>query len=239
MNNKSSFLFLLPVILVVIAACGTASVQPTPTPTPIPSVLEPTIVPVTPTQTAEPTLTPTNTPTITPTNTPEPTATPTLIPFAGFKEQFRFYRTWFDEGKTIFYFLNAGIDQPLFARIDQHKLKCEHDPETQSAMRCVATERIEIEEEKIIPIEFFADEAYFQSVFQYDIKLPKALVPLYSNEFDCPDRGLNVQCEYEYRKYTNLCTTSITCYDACGYYYSIDNIPENMTGPWTPIGSCP
>jgi hypothetical protein len=235
MKNKSTFRFLLPVILVVISACGAALVQPTATPTLLPTEVEPTVVPATATQTPTSTLTPTNTPT----NTPEPTATPTLIPFAGFKEQFRFYRTWFDEGKTIFYFLNAGIEQPLFAKIGQHQLICEHDLETQSAMRCVSTDRIEIEDEKTIPIEFFADEAYYQSVYQYDIKIPKALAPIYSNEFDCSDRGLNVQCEYEYRKYTNLCTTSITCYDACGYYYSIDNIPENMTGSWTPIGSCP
>ncbi|MGB4595922.1 MAG: hypothetical protein WBI14_08460 [Anaerolineaceae bacterium] len=235
MKTIKSIFILLPIVLVVLSACGTGTVQPTATPTLNPTPVVPTVDPITPTQTPEPTLTPTNTPT----NTPEPTATPTLIPFKGFTDTFRFYRTWYDDGTTVFYFLNAGIDQPLYAKIDEHQLFCEYDTKTQSAMQCVSGDRIEIDSENPVSIEFFADKGFYQSVYQYEIKLPKALVPIYSNEFDCPDRGLNVQCEYEYRKYENLCTTSITCYDACGYYYSFDNIPAGLDAPWTPIGSCP
>lgn len=235
MKTIKFVLCLLPIALVVLAACGAGVAQPSATPTVSPTPVVPTAVPATPTQTPEPT----QTPTTVPTNTPEPTATPTLIPFKGFTENFRFYRTWYDNNKTVFYFLNASLDQPLYAKIDQHQLLCEHDSKTQSAMQCVSEDRIEIDDENPIPIEFFADKGFNQSVYRYEIKIPKALVPVYSNEFDCPDRGLNVQCEYEYRKYENYCSTSITCYDACGYYYSIDNLPPEPNAPWTPIGSCP
>lgn len=238
MKYAKLFLISLPVALIILSACGTAAIQPTPTILPNPTRALPTAIPPTQTQTVEPTQIPSSTPTTTPEPTATPTPTPTLIPFAGFKEQFRFYRTWNDNGKTIFYFLNAGIDQQLYARINQFQLVCEHDTETQFAMKCISNDRIELGDEKSIPIEFFADKDYYQSVYQYEINIPKALVPVYSNEFDCPDRGQRVQCEYEYRQYSSICTTSITCYDACGYYYSIDNIPAGMTGSWIPVGSC-
>lgn len=230
MKKIRSFQLLLLMALVALTACRAAIAQPTANPTKV----TPTIVVATSTQTPEPTLTPTSTLT----NTPEPTATPTLIPFKGFTADFRFYRSWYDNNRTIFYFLNASLDQPLYAKIAQYQLICNHDPETQSAMKCISEDRIEIESESTVPIEFFADERFTQSVFLYNIKIPKALVPLYSNAFDCPDRGQNVQCEYEYRKYESYCSTSITCYDACGYYYSIDNLPPEPDAPWVPIGSC-
>ena len=227
--------YFLPLALVVLTACGAGTVENNVTATLLPSPVVPTVVPATSTSTPEPTLTPISTPT----NTPGPTATPTPIHFKGYPENFRFYRTWFDNNKTVFYFLNASLDQPLYARIDQSQLYCEHDSKTQSAMQCISEDRIEVKDDKPILIEFFADKDFYQMVYRYEITIPKALQPLYSNEFDCPDRGQNVQCEYEYRKYADYCSTSITCYDACGYYYSIDNLPPDPDAPWTPIGSCP
>lgn len=220
----------LALCLLVLSACTQPTAQPTATLVPSPTVVVPTV-----TQTPEPT----PTPTVTPTNTPEPTSTPTLIPFSGFLDAFRFYRTWFDSGKTFFYFLNAGISQPLYAKLGSYELLCAHDPVTQSAMKCESNERIEVEEGTKLLIDFFADPRFYQSVRQYEFEIPKSIKPIYSNEFDCPQRGQNVTCETEYRKYEHLCTTSITCYDACGYYYSFDNIPPGLEDPWVAVGSCP
>lgn len=40
----------------------------------------------------------------------------------------------------------------------------------------------------------------------------------------CPDRGQNVSCETEYRNYGGVCAVGMTCYDSCGFYYSVDTI---------------
>lgn len=219
---------------VILSACGRSGTQPTATAMASPTEILSAIVQETPTLTPEPT----QTPTPLPTDTPVPTATATLIPFKGFADNFRFYRSWYDGGKTIYYFLNAWLEQPLWAKIGEFSLKCAHDPDTQSAMKCISDERIELPDTEPLPIEFFADEGMKQSVFVYEIVLPEALKPVYSNQFDCPERGQNVQCEIEYRLYADYCSTSITCYDACGYYYSIDNLPPDPDAPWTPVGSC-
>ena len=41
----------------------------------------------------------------------------------------------------------------------------------------------------------------------------------------CPLRGENLTCETEYRKDSGHCYVGSTCYDACGWFYSVDTIP--------------
>ncbi|MGB4595921.1 MAG: hypothetical protein WBI14_08455 [Anaerolineaceae bacterium] len=53
----------------------------------------------------------------------------------------------------------------------------------------------------------------------------------------CPDRGQNVSCETEYRNYGGVCTVGMTCYDSCGFYYSVDTI-RYYTGPYSFSGPC-
>jgi hypothetical protein len=53
----------------------------------------------------------------------------------------------------------------------------------------------------------------------------------------CPSRGMNVTCETEYRDYGGICTVGMTCYDDCGFYYSVDTI-KGHTGPYTFTGPC-
>ena len=53
----------------------------------------------------------------------------------------------------------------------------------------------------------------------------------------CAQEGQNLSCEMEYRKDGNGCYVGMTCYDACGWYYSIDTIPpgvESFSGPCLP-----
>lgn len=44
----------------------------------------------------------------------------------------------------------------------------------------------------------------------------------------CNDVGKNLSCEIEYRTDPSGCYVGMTCYDACGWYYSLDTIPGHV-----------
>lgn len=47
----------------------------------------------------------------------------------------------------------------------------------------------------------------------------------------CPQEGNNLSCEVEYRTDEHLnCYVGMTCYDACGWFYSVNTIPDHV-GP--------
>jgi len=47
--------------------------------------------------------------------------------------------------------------------------------------------------------------------------------------YSCPQEGQNLSCEFEYRKdESNNCYVGATCYDACGWFYSVDTIPPGV-----------
>lgn len=47
----------------------------------------------------------------------------------------------------------------------------------------------------------------------------------------CPERGQNVTCEVECRIGPNGPCIVATCFDACGYYYSVHTCPDDMPIP--------
>ena len=53
----------------------------------------------------------------------------------------------------------------------------------------------------------------------------------------CPARGENLTCETEYRNYNGNCVVGMSCYDACGFYYSVNTIPDGG-GAYTFSGPC-
>jgi len=53
----------------------------------------------------------------------------------------------------------------------------------------------------------------------------------------CSERGVNVSCETEYRDYGGVCAVGMTCYDSCGFYYSVDTI-QYYDGPYSFSGPC-
>ena len=185
----------------------------------------------------EPSATPTViilSPTTLPTATESPTPKPTTIAFQGFLEQFRLYRAWWLDGKTYFYFLNAGIDFTMFATADDFDLVCEQDPANLTGMICVAESKIEEDEMDFV---FYLDQEHEIVVHEASFNAQLMDNIVYHHQFDCPDRGKNVSCESEYRLYDGRCYYAHTCYDACGLYYSRDNLPkvyrefQGFTGP--------
>lgn len=215
-KHRSSFALFVLICLLIVTACKSSA---TPIPSPEPTLSPTATLPPTATATSEPTETPK--PTATPTTAPTPTET--LIPFAGFRDLFRLFRTWYLDDKTYFYFLNAGIDK-LYATADEFALDCAADPKFPVQMICVHDGTIE--GRTMMDFRFFTDRARTVQVFEarYDADLVDNTI--YHHQYDCPDRGKNVQCTSEYRLYDGICYYAHTCYDACGLYYSKDNLPE-------------
>lgn len=211
-----SLTFLFALVLVSCAShmdiVVTETIRISVTPTVLPTLTE-TLVPL-PSATPSPTATPTT----------APTPTETLLPFAGFRDLFRLFRTWHLDDKTYFYFLNAGIEDKLYASADEFDLDCQADPKFPVQMICVYDGVIE--KRTMMDFRFFTDRARTVQVFEarYDANLVDDTI--YHHQYDCPDRGKNVQCNSEYRLYDGICYYAHTCFDACGLYYSKDNLPE-------------
>lgn len=47
-------------------------------------------------------------------------------------------------------------------------------------------------------------------------------------DYTCPLEGEWLSCEFEYRKDGQGCYVGATCYDACGWFYSVDTIPPGV-----------
>ncbi len=47
-------------------------------------------------------------------------------------------------------------------------------------------------------------------------------------DYTCPLEGEYLSCEFEYRKDSQGCYVGATCYDACGWFYSVDTIPPGV-----------
>jgi len=216
-KNRFSLALCALIILLVLVACKSSA---TPIPSPEPTLPATATLPLTATATAQPTETPS--PTATPTTAPTPTET--LLPFAGFKDLFRLFRTWYLDDKTYFYFLNAGIEDKLYASADEFELECQADPKFPVQMICVNDGTIE--GRTTMDFRFFTDRDRTVQVFEarYDADLVDDTI--YHHQYDCPDRGKDAQCTSEYRLYDGICYYAHTCYDACGLYYSKDNLPE-------------
>jgi len=209
-------LLLFALVISLVSACSPKSEAGM---TPTPGLTE------TSTATLQPTATmaATETPLPTATATMVPTPTETLIPFSGFKDLFRLFRTWYQNDQTYFYFLNAGIEDMLYASADEFELDCRPDPQFPVQMICIYDGVIE--GRSMMDFKFFVDRARSVQVFEarYDADLVDDTI--YHHQFDCPDRGKDVTCTSEYRLYDGICYYAHTCYDACGLYYSKDNLP--------------
>ena len=45
---------------------------------------------------------------------------------------------------------------------------------------------------------------------------------------NCANPGKNLSCEIEYRKDSSNCYVGMSCYDDCGWYYSVNTIPAGV-----------
>ncbi len=213
MHKKIRLLFAIILILAVSACAKPLAEAPTEAPTP--TLQLPTDTPV-PTVTLTPTLAPTATPTTLPTLTQTPMIT--VTPFPGFSDRFKFYQAWTKNETTYFYFMNAQVDQTIYAMVDdlegnQYPLTCPPDEQYPQDIRCYSET-------------LFKGKADYKIAFYSD---PERQYPFFENVFTT---SLNTRymdydnCEKEYRIYDGKCYSAITCYGENGeVVYTFDNIP--------------
>lgn len=207
------FQFLLAIILILVTGgCAKPMEQ---TPTQAPSRTLPL-----PTDTAVPTATRTLAPPATASSLPTLTQTPTITvtPFPGFGSRFKFYQAWTKNEKTYFYFMNAQVDQTIYATVDdlegtQYTLVCPPDEQYPDDIRCYSDT-------------LFKGKIDYKVTFYSD---PGRQYPFFENIFTT---NLNTNyldydnCEKEYRIYDGKCYSAITCYGENGeVVYTFDNIP--------------
>lgn len=211
MHKKIHF---LPAVILILAivACAKPTAQ-APIMAPSATLPLPTDTPF-PTATLAPTLQPTATTLPTLTQTP----TVTVTPFPGFGERFKFYQAWTKNETTFFYFMNAQVDQTIYALVDdlegnQYTLTCPPDEQYTQDIRCYSDK-------------LFKGKTDYKVTFYSD---PERQYPFYENVFatDLDTRYQDYDnCEKEYRIYDGKCYSAITCYGENGeVVYTFDNIP--------------
>lgn len=211
-----------------------------------------------PTETKKPIETSTNTPDPTPTNTLIATIAPAILPtqFMGF-DQSRVFKAFAYVDETIFYFIVPGVAASYYGTVDGFDLACEPDPEQVNLLVCRAEEDLFGTDWK--SFEFFADEEKTYLVYAGEFsttldQIPPTPTPAGfiwpranftadditwgSTPAGCTTRGIGLNCETEYREYSDgECVVGMSCYDSCGYYYSVNTI-DGKTGPWVGRGPC-
>lgn len=265
MKNQSTLVItglILTTFLFLLSACNapddliiakTTSVIDSPYPDPASPTLSPSL-----TATPAPTLTGTPSPTAekssTATSTTTPTATPTK--YSGF-EHARVYKAYANSDGTLFYFIAPGVKSPYFGTVDGHDLTCEPNPSQVNLLVCSTDANLFGTSLKAF--EFFADEAHTYRVYAGSFTTDLDIIPLTPtpvgfiwpradffpaditwgyNPPSCPVRGINLTCEIEYRRYDdNSCLVGMSCYDSCGFYYSVDTI-KSKSGEWESSGPC-
>ncbi len=220
-NIRTITLFVL--VLALMMACSPQS-QSTPTSTSVPATQIPTntLVPTLPA-----TATATSLPTIQPTATSLPEPTPT--PYPGFAQNFKFYQAWTRQETTWFYFMNAYVDQTVYALVDDlegnsYALICPPDATYPQDLRCYSEELFKGKRE--YKVSFYSDPEHKYPFYEQVVTTNLDTTYLtYDN------------CEAEYRIYDGKCYSAITCYGENGeVVYTYDDIPydgnfEGFSGP--------
>ena len=252
--------FILVTLLFLLAACERPSFLIVSKTTPIDIESPPPSSSATPlpSSTATATQTLTHTPSPTGTNTATATLTPTITPtkFTGF-ENARVEKAYADDTGTVLYFNVPGVTAPYYGTIDGFDLICEPDPDQENLLTCRSEENLY--GTNLYQFEFFADEAhtflvyegsfltnldkFFSKPLMAGLIWPRADfttadVAWGNTPADCSARGANLSCEIEYRRYEdNSCLVGMSCFDSCGFYYSVDTI-KKRSGEYTFSGPC-
>lgn len=259
--TKNQFLFLsLISIALLLSACqpgakeDSAASQPAEN-KPAVSTLSVTMTPSS-TVTMAPSLTNTITPLPTNTTTSEPTSTFTPTEFVGFNGAY-VYRSFANYDGTTIYFIVPGIQSSYYGVVDGEDIDCEPDPSQVNLLVC--SSKVNLFGTDIKDFKFFADPertflVHEDSYTTYLDQIPAT--PTLANIFwphaeftdaditwgytpsDCAVRGINLTCETEYRQYDdNSCRVGMSCYDSCGFYYSVDTI-KGRSGEYKFSGPC-
>jgi hypothetical protein len=244
----------LTVLMLAVSACQPAEISlrwqlaqtRLPSTTPFPTIA-PTLTPsLTPTATVTPS------PTLT--LTPSMTFTPSATPFSGFEEgKLNSARRW--AGEITLVFTIPGVSHAYTLVVERRQLACDINAYYPNILVCVGPDFAL--SSGTLTFDFYLDEAreelaysgtFYNALTVVVQPTPLPWVVSWSPDNNCERRGEEVSCETEYRLYPDGPCMAASCYDACGYYYSIDNcsyegsytfIPRPPGPGWDPLEAIP
>ena len=212
--------------LSLLITTGCAALQPQPTVTPTAASTE------TPTLTATFTATvqPSETPTPTASQTPEPTATPgpdfSMVKVIGVTQ---------NVNGVLLVIQFPNIQQAYALTLDNVNYVCSLAGDVPDRLFCNGLKKPSADKE--IPVKLTdpnTNTVVFESTWTISSAYIPTDVPIGDANTWCPDRGKDVKCEYECRLDDSGTACMIaSCYDACGYYFSVDSCPAGLEAPFT------
>lgn len=213
MKRFFALLAVLFLVTLTLAACTTPTPAPTFTPAPTDTATPQ------PSATLLPILTDTPTPLPTATLTATATWTPTPTPdFSQVRVTAQDYRAATSNYLIILAF--PGIKEPYLTRLNGNSYNCVLDENYPDQYFCVGPITGYM---KPVAAEFTRPgetTPFFTGyIGGYPFPEPTPL-PVGAPDTWCPLRGQHITCEPEY--YTKYDCWITTCYDLCGYYYSVD-----------------
>lgn len=225
MKNKLLMVVSLMMMLATLMTACTASVA-TPEVTAVPTTDMPTIQP--PTSTWTPVPTATHTPTLLPTKVATVTLTPTpMVDFTALKVSSMGYAS--DEIGWVM-FVIPNIQPDYWVKIKNQVYTCKPTEIVANSLVCSGA-RIAYKE--YVKIDFFApgnDEPVYTTRLTLPDGISATATPVGAAQTWCPLRGTNVTCETEHRWEPDGTPCEVTsCFDACGYYYSIHTCSDEAT----------
>jgi hypothetical protein len=220
---KSTPLFVIALLVLLLSACTPAT--PLPSATPLP----PSATPLPPTNTATATQTPLPpTATVTPSPTDTPTITPTPTPAAAFEKMQIMAVEKIVSGVRI-NLLIPGVTVAYTLKMNGHEYSCSMAPTLQDHLFCVGL--ADVQPDQTVALELLDPQSGAQvyAAKVYFASYPTA-IPAGNAGNDCAQRGQGVSCEVECRHLPagGYCVVA-TCTDACGLYRSVQTCPEGMT----------
>lgn len=228
-----AFLFLL--VLSLLAACAPAPAPATPTPVNL-NALATEIAATVLADLTQAAPTPESSPTPAPTETLAPTLTPSPTPLARYAEFVITRIAYRDVGGVNITIKLPGITGDVNLELNGGKFTCKFDRTYPDVVLCAGLYSPPID--TTIPVAFI-NPATGQVDYQGVIVLRQTMYPTPTPASSnwCPERGKNLDAEWECRIDDNgsPCVVA-TVRDACGYYYSVDSCPADMTLP-SPICS--
>jgi hypothetical protein len=125
---------------------------------------------------------------------------------------------------SLLIFEFPALNQVFDVTINGVAYACELDAVLPDKLVCTGPN---LPERESVTVAFFTDiDASAQPIYQGQFSVPvpyQTPTPIGDNEFWCPLRGTNVTCETEHRWENGVECWVMTCFDACGYYYSYHN----------------
>ena len=154
------------------------------------------------------------------------TVTPTS---AALFDQIQILGGYYNQDNSIIYLSFPKVDKNYKFKMNQYDYECKVDLEYQDRVNCYG--RFLDNQRSTNAFVQVYDPTSLELMFEKNVYIPMTIptaLPAGDASTWCPLRGQKISCETEWRSEEDLTCVVMTCYDACGYYYSEHTCKE----PW-------